>query len=64
MLVLTRKAGEKVVTDQGITLTILEIAGSRVRVGIDTHPERSIRRGELNREWKETFLPPRNLESS
>jgi carbon storage regulator len=64
MLVLTRKPGEKVMIDQGITLTILEIVGSRVRVGIDTHPDRSIRRGELNGEWKETFPPPRNRELS
>jgi len=53
MLVLTRKLGEKVVIDQNITLTILEVTGGKVKLGIDAPPEVSILRSELVRERQE-----------
>ncbi len=48
MLVLSRKRGEQIVMpERGLTLTVLHIAGSRVRVGITAPPDVTIRRAEL-----------------
>jgi carbon storage regulator len=47
MLVLTRKPGEKVVIGRNITVTLLEVVGSRVRVGIEAPADIDILRGEL-----------------
>lgn len=54
MLVLTRKSGEKVVIGDDITITVVQVDGHRVRIGIDAPPDVSILRGELA-EWR---LPP------
>jgi carbon storage regulator len=48
MLVLSRKTGEKIIIAGGITVTVLETSGSRVRLGIEAPPEVSIRRNEIN----------------
>ena len=47
MLVLTRKPGEKVVIGKGITVTVVEVMGNKVRVGIDAPGQVRILRGEL-----------------
>jgi carbon storage regulator len=47
MLVLSRKPGEKVVIGEGITVTVLEIVGNRVRLGIEAPGDVRILRGEL-----------------
>ena len=47
MLVLTRKPGEKICIGDGITVTVLEITGSKVRLGIDAPAEVAIFRHEL-----------------
>jgi carbon storage regulator CsrA len=47
MLVLRRKPGEKVVIGNGTTLTITEVQGNRVRVGIDALDQVRILRSEL-----------------
>jgi carbon storage regulator CsrA len=47
VLVLTRKLGEKVRIDDDVIVTVLEIQGSRVRIGIDAPPEVKITREEL-----------------
>jgi carbon storage regulator len=47
MLVLSRKPGSKVVIDGGITVTVLDVAGDRVRIGIDAPDDVRILRGEL-----------------
>ncbi len=51
MLVLTRKSGESVVIGQDIKITILEIRGNRVRVGIAAPADVPISRAELNEFW-------------
>jgi carbon storage regulator CsrA len=48
MLVLSRKPGEKVVIGNGIAVTIVEVKGNRVRVGIDAPDEVRILRAELD----------------
>ena len=48
MLVLTRGLKQQIVIgDQQITVTVLEVKGGRVRLGIDAPPEVVIRRMEL-----------------
>ena len=47
MLALTRKVGEKLVIDDHIILTIVEIKGETVRVAIDAPKKIKIYRGEI-----------------
>src|SRR5947209_7474174 len=44
MLVLSRKTGEKVITSNGITVTVAEIKGNRVRLGFQAQDEVKILR--------------------
>ena len=46
MLVLTRKLGEKICIDGGIELEVLEISGSRIRLGISAPKDRRVERAE------------------
>ena len=47
MLVLTRKLGERIVIGEDITVTILEVQGNRIRLGIEAPKEIPIKREEL-----------------
>ena len=47
MLVLSRKPGEQVVLGNGITLTVVEVRGGRVRLAFDAPAQVGIRRAEL-----------------
>ncbi len=47
MLVLSRKPGEKVVIGGGITLTVVEVRGDRVRLAFDAPEQVRILRSEL-----------------
>jgi len=49
MLVLTRKPGEQIRIGNDIVVTVLEVSGNKVRVGIDAPDNVSIVRGELVR---------------
>jgi carbon storage regulator len=49
MLVLSRKPGEQVVFGNGITLTVVEVRGGRVRLAFDAPDQVRIRRAELAR---------------
>jgi carbon storage regulator len=51
MLVLSRKPGETVHVGEDIVLTVLEVRGSRVRIGIDAPDDTTIARAELNEFW-------------
>ena len=48
MLVLTRKRGQQCVIDERITIEVLEIRGSRVRIGISAPVDVRIRRQEVD----------------
>ena len=47
MLVLTRKAGEKVVLDGNIVVTVVEVQGNRVKLAFEAPDNVLILRGEL-----------------
>jgi carbon storage regulator len=47
MLVLSRKPGEKVVLGNGITLTVVEVRGKRVRLAFDAPDQVHILRAEI-----------------
>lgn len=48
MLVLSRKCGEKIVVpDSGIVLTVLEVRGPKVRLGIEAPPHVPVHRSEV-----------------
>ncbi|HEY1365511.1 MAG TPA: carbon storage regulator CsrA [Gaiellaceae bacterium] len=47
MLVITRKAGERICLGDDVTVTVLEIAGSTVRLGIDAPAEIPVYRHEI-----------------
>ena len=48
MLVLSRKCGEKIVIpDQNIILTVLEVRGDRIRLGIEAPADVPVHRQEI-----------------
>jgi len=47
VLVLTRKAGEKIVIGDDITITILDVRGDGIRIGIDAPRGIKIQREEV-----------------
>jgi carbon storage regulator CsrA len=47
MLVLSRKPGEKLVINNNITITVLEVAGNRVKLGVEAPDNIRVLRGEL-----------------
>ena len=53
MLVLSRKPGEKVYIGNNITITVVEIKGNRIRIGIEAPGNVPVLRAELN-----DFLTP------
>ena len=47
MLVLTRKKNEKIVIDENIIITIVDVRGDKVRIGIDAPDHILIHRQEI-----------------
>ena len=47
MLVLSRKFNESIVIDGGIKITVVEIRGNQIRLGIEAPKEVGVMRGEL-----------------
>ena len=47
MLVLSRKFNESIVIDGGIKITVVEICGNRIRLGIEAPKEVGVMREEL-----------------
>ncbi|HEV8060540.1 MAG TPA: carbon storage regulator [Gemmataceae bacterium] len=53
MLVLSRKPGEQIYIGNHITITVVEIKGNRIRIGIEAPDSVPVLRAELN-----DFLKP------
>lgn len=47
MLVLTRRRDESIIIDSDIVVTVLEIRGDKVRIGIEAPKDKSIHREEI-----------------
>jgi carbon storage regulator len=54
MLVLSRRVGESVVIGDEVTVTVLEVRGDVVRVGIDAPRSVTVHRAELLQELADT----------
>jgi carbon storage regulator len=52
MLVLSRKPGEKLYIDGNIVVSVLEVKGNRVRIGIEAPDGVRVLRGELYEDWQ------------
>ena len=50
MLVLSRRKGESVVIANSITVTVIDIRGDQIRLGIDAPREISVHREEVHRQ--------------
>ncbi len=53
MLVLSRKKNQRIVISENIVITIVEIRGDKVRVGIEAPREISVHRDEVYRAIQE-----------
>jgi carbon storage regulator len=63
MLVLTRKCGEKVVMpEQDVVVTVLEVRGDRVRIGIEAPEHIRIHRHEIWQRIQNGSLEKRAME--
>ena len=47
MLVLSRKVGEKIHVGPDVTVTVVRVAGDKVRIGIEAPDDVQVLRGEL-----------------
>ena len=56
MLVLSRRVGESIVIGDDVTVTILEVRGDIVRVGIDAPRSVAVHRAELLEQLKHSNL--------
>jgi carbon storage regulator len=54
MLILTRKVGEMIRIGDQVTIRVLEVRGSQVRLGMDAPPDVRIFREEVYRALQET----------
>ena len=47
MLILTRRVGETVIINNDITVTIVGVQGTQIRLGVDAPKEVVVHRGEI-----------------
>lgn len=57
MLVLSRKVGEQIVINNDIVVTVIEIRGDKVRLGIEAPPEVPAHRAEVHEILKRPPAP-------
>jgi carbon storage regulator len=57
MLVLSRRVGESIVIDGNILLTVTEVRGERVRIGVEAPPHVVVDRQEIHQRRKEFAGP-------
>ena len=64
MLILTRKLGEKINIGEDITVTLLEIKGTQVKLGIQAPKNIGIHRHEIYEKIREENLRSSNISDS
>lgn len=64
MLILTRKTGEGITIGEEIVVSVLEVRGSQVRLGITAPPSITIHRGEVYERIREENLRASALDLS
>ena len=64
MLILTRKLGEKINIGDDITVTLLEIKGAQVKLGIDAPKSIGIHRNEIYEKIREENLRSSDVSDS
>lgn len=47
MLILTRRIGQKIIIDNDITITLLDVKGQQARIGVDAPKDVSVNREEI-----------------
>ena len=47
MLILTRRVGESLVADDDIVITVLDVTGNQVRIGVEAPRDRAVHREEI-----------------
>lgn len=52
MLLLTRKAGETIVINDNIRVTVLQVNGGQVRIGVEAPAEIAVHRSEVHERIK------------
>ena len=56
MLVLNRKAGQRMVIGENIELAVVTVSGNRVRLGFDAPSDVQIRRAEVQQRIQSTYV--------
>ncbi len=56
MLILSRRIGEKIVINDEVTVTVLELRGKQVKLGFDAPKEIGIHRSEVYEKLEEKRL--------
>jgi carbon storage regulator len=64
MLILTRKLGEKITIGDDITVTLIEIKGAQVKLGIDAPKSVEIHRQEIYERIREENLSSSDINDS
>ena len=59
MLVLSRKVNERIVINDNITITVVEIRGDKTRLGIEAPPEGMTWKKDLPTRWRKPMYMPK-----
>ena len=57
MLVLNRKIGERIFIEPGIEISVVDVRGGKVRIGVEAPSSVQIRRAEIAQLHRGTSLP-------